>query len=76
MSCFFPLSSPGPSSSRSKRSPHEYLKAASEVDTRLETILKQLHHNIPIATHSVEADLAEANKNRLILGLANFFGSE
>ena len=65
-----------PGSSRSKRSAHDYLRAAAEVDTRLETILKQLHYNIPIAVQSIEADLAESNRNKAILGLANWLGSE
>lgn len=61
---------------RASATASDYLNAASSLDSRIQTVLAQLHKSIPIATDSVEADIAVANRDRIILGLANLFGSE
>ncbi len=60
---------------RSASTASDYLRAASSLDERLETVLNQLRHNIHKAVDSVEADIAVGNRDKVILGLANLFGS-
>ena len=60
---------------RSSATAQDYLSAASSLDERIETVRNQLWSSIPKAIESVESDIAVANRDRAILGLANFFGS-
>ena len=61
---------------RVKRSASDYLSAASSVDSRADKVLQQLYRKIEDAIPSIEGDIAVANRNRAILGLANWLGSE
>ncbi len=39
-------------------------------------MLSQLHRTIPDAVKSIEKDIMMANRDKAILGIANFLGSE
>ncbi len=57
-------------------SPQAYLYAANEAEDRAHEILREIKASIPEVRASVESDIAAANRDRAILGMANFFGSE
>ena len=51
------------------------VSGARNLDSRIDTSLGIIRNKIPDATVSVEADIAVANRDRVILALSNFLGS-
>jgi len=50
------------------------VSGARNLDSRIDTSLGIIRNKIPDATVSVEADIAVANRDRVILALSNFLG--
>ena len=53
----------------------DVVSGARNLDSRIDTSLGIIRNKIPDATVSVEADIAVANRDRVILALSNFLGS-
>ena len=54
----------------------DVVSGARNLDSRIDTSLGIIRNKIPDATVSVEADIAVANRDRVILALSNFLGSK
>ena len=52
------------------------VRGASNLDSRIQSTLQTIREKIPEAVDSVEDDIAVANRDRVILALANFLGSK
>jgi len=52
----------------------DVVSGARNLDSRIDTSLGIIRNKIPDATVSVEADIAVANRDRVILALSNFLG--
>ena len=44
--------------------------------SRIENTLRQIRYAIPKAKDGVEKDIMDSNRDKAILGIANFLGSE
>ena len=44
--------------------------------SRIDNTLRQIQYAIPKAKDSIEADIMDSNKDKAILGIANFLGSK
>ena len=54
----------------------DVVSGAKNLGSRIDTSLDIVRAKIPLAIAGVEADIAIANRDRVILALANFLGSK
>ena len=61
---------------RSSFGASDAVHGASDLDLRIHNTLDLINTRIPEAIESVEKDIAVANRDKVILALANFLGSK